>query len=95
MSDRDAVFFIITSDKDQTFNEAILQEKEVIMKVMKFDRWTTDIEINCSSSEFFDQVFLCGKIYYDRFTHEPHFSSKRISTITKGESFIAIFSRNS
>ena len=95
MSGREAVFFIITSDKKQTFKEAILQEKEVIMKVMRFVRWVTEIEIACDPSEFFDQVFLDREIYYDKYSYTPHIGSKRIYDVEDGESFIAIFSVNS
>lgn len=95
MSGREAAFFVITSDKNQTFEEAILQEKEVIMTVMKFESWVIDIEIDHSPSEYFDLIFLDREVYHNKVSFTPRYESKRIINIGEGESFIAIFSRNS
>ena len=95
MSDRDAAIFVITSDKNQTIKEAILEEKKEIMKVIKFNRWVKDCEINNTPSKVFDDIFIDNKICFYVYTYKPKFNLQEISNIKKGESFLAIFSVNS
>jgi hypothetical protein len=95
MSDRSAAIFIITSDKNQTLKEAILKEKKEIMKVIKFDRWVKDCEIDNMPSVAFDNIFLDYELYYAIYSHKPKFDLKKIFDVKKGESFLAIFSVNS
>ena len=92
MSDRQAAIFVITSGKDQTIKEAILKEKKEIMKVIKFNRWVKDVEIDDTPSKVFDDIFMDYKICFIVFSQ---FDMHEIYTIKKGESFLAIFSVNS
>jgi hypothetical protein len=95
MSDRDAAIFVITSDKNQTIKEAILKEKKEIMKVIKFDRWVKDCEINNTPSKVFNDIFIDNSICFYVYTYEPKFDLKKIFDVKRGESFLAIFSVNS
>lgn len=91
MSKRQASIFLITSDKKQTIKEAILKEKKEIMKVIKFNRWVKDIEIDGTPSKLFDDIFMGYDICFVDYSQDIY----QIFTIKKGESFLAIFSVNS
>lgn len=95
MSDRSAAIFVITSDKNQSIKKTILKEKKEIMKVIKFNQWVKECEIDNTPSKVFDSIFLDYEICFYVYTYEPKFDLKKIFDIKKGESFLAIFSVNS
>jgi hypothetical protein len=61
------------------------------MKVIKFNRWVKDIEIDSTPSKLFDDIFMDYGICFVDYSQDIY----KIFTIKKGESFLAIFSVNS
>lgn len=96
MSEREGIIFVIISDKQQTINEAILKEKSNIIDILKLKSHVKELEIEDTTEDYFDKVFLSYDQYYDVYSEDPEkFTHEKITKLKKGQIIIAIITKNS